>query len=133
MSKRKHTTARMKRIAIENLRGKSANEIAASIKNSKLTDPTWKDLKSLVYASYGYHCMKCGFLPSDKKNSNVDHIKPRKFYPELSLDFNNLQVLCGRCNKEKSNGPAIDYREKCIDAADEFSDHNLSQFLMTIG
>ena len=34
---------------------------------------------------------------------NVDHIRPRKTHPELALAFENLQVLCGLCNKGKGN------------------------------
>ena len=145
MSKRKHNSAwknpanlspaRMKRRAVESIQGKSDNEIAALIKGAgrgALQDPNWKALKSRVFATYGYRCMKCGTLPRDKRNSNVDHIKPRKYFPELALEFDNMQVLCGRCNKDKANGTAVDYRPKSGDAADEWSDHNLSQFMRTL-
>lgn len=41
---------------------------------------------------------------------NVDHVKPRKFYPELALDLDNLQVLCALCNHGKGNSDATDWR-----------------------
>lgn len=137
MSKRKSTKGlrdRMKRTALENIRGKSDNEVAALLRTAKLPPQAedWRALKRRVYATYGYRCMKCGHLPPNKKNSNVDHIKPRRYFPELALDFDNLQVLCGLCNKAKGNGDPVDYRPKPCDASDEWSDHNLSQFLRAL-
>ena len=70
----------------------------------------WKDLRLKVFDRYGRACMKCGANHTAQNKMNVDHIKPRKYYPELALDFDNLQVLCGRCNKSKGNKNMIDYR-----------------------
>ena len=67
----------------------------------------WQDLRNLVVAWYGSVCMKCGHKSA---SPNVDHIRPRKTHPYLALEFSNLQVLCGRCNKAKGNKPAADYR-----------------------
>lgn len=129
-----HSPERMKRAALLSIEGKTPNEIAAIIKGTGRAglkqQTTWIELKKRVYAVYGYRCMKCGTLPKYKQHSNVDHIKPRKYYPELALEFDNMQVLCGRCNKEKGNGSAVDYRNMVQDASGEFSDHNVSQFLM---
>jgi 5-methylcytosine-specific restriction endonuclease McrA len=58
--------------------------------------------------------MRCGSEPKDRRKVNVDHIKPRKYFPELALCFDNLQVLCSRCNKEKGNKTATDYRSPII-------------------
>lgn len=41
---------------------------------------------------------------------NVDHIKPRKLFPELALDPDNLQVLCHECNHGKGNWDMTDFR-----------------------
>lgn len=72
----------------------------------------WKELKAKVHDTYGYTCMCCKKTPKFTKNSNVDHIKPRRFFPDLSLCFDNLQVLCGSCNKRKGNKHFTDYRNK---------------------
>jgi hypothetical protein len=40
---------------------------------------------------------------STTKPLHVDHIKPVSKYPELKLEFDNLQILCENCNLGKSN------------------------------
>ena len=69
--------------------------------------PEWKQLRKKVIAHYGYHCMKCGDVSG---GAHVDHIKPRSKFPELQLEFSNLQVLCLVCNIRKSNRSYEDYR-----------------------
>ena len=88
----------------------SANELAklfACQSKNFLMSKEWKELKNLAKIKYGSKCLCCGSI----KNINIDHVKPRKFYPELSLDINNLQPLCSRCNKNKGN-KIKDYRFK---------------------
>lgn len=94
--------------------GAKDNEIAAKLKirSSRFLDsPEWKALRRHVVKCYGRQCMKCGTTPRDPTKTHVDHIKPRKTHPELSLEFDNLQVLCCRCNKHKGNKIA-DYRQR---------------------
>lgn len=57
---------------------------------------------------YGHFCLCCHnkFTPL-----HVDHIKPKSKYPELALDPDNIQVLCGFCNIGKSNKSETDFRE----------------------
>jgi len=45
-----------------------------------------------------------------KARLNVDHIRPRRYYPELALELGNLQVLCAACNQGKGNKDATDWR-----------------------
>jgi 5-methylcytosine-specific restriction endonuclease McrA len=59
---------------------------------------------------YGARCQCCGASPSTGAVINVDHIKPRKFYPELALELENLQILCGPCNHRKGNWDTTDWR-----------------------
>ena len=92
---------------------KTDQESADGFKNNKvsfLSSAAWKELRKKVIQTYGHKCMKCGDEPADKRKVNVDHIKPRKFYPDLALCFQNLQVLCAGCNKAKGNKNQIDYR-----------------------
>jgi 5-methylcytosine-specific restriction endonuclease McrA len=125
---------RLKNRLIDVFSKKSNNEVASIIKGVGSTLPnqkSWVDLKKQVHKKYGYQCMCCGHMPSHKKYSNIDHIKPRKFFPELALDFDNLQVLCGRCNKEKGNKHCTDYRQVIHNEVlhGEFSDYNIGRML----
>ena len=68
--------------------------------------PDWLCLRTRVIQKYGSKCMKCG----SQESIAVDHIKPRSKFPELELDFDNMQVLCRVCNSSKSNRHVVDYR-----------------------
>ena len=92
--------------------GREDNLIADRIRNTGkdfLQSREWKLLRSAVVKQYGRKCMKCGSTPKRPWHTHVDHIRPRKTHPELSLSFDNCQVLCCRCNKAKGNKTA-DYR-----------------------
>lgn len=54
--------------------------------------------------------MCCGATPATGAVMNVDHIKPRKLYPHLALDVDNLQILCSDCNHGKGNWDMTDWR-----------------------
>tara|TARA_Y100000593_G_scaffold4007_1_gene7824 strand:- start:784 stop:1212 length:429 start_codon:yes stop_codon:yes gene_type:complete len=34
---------------------------------------------------------------------NLEHVLPRKYYPQLAFDIDNIVVACNRCNKKKCN------------------------------
>ena len=68
----------------------------------------WLILRKKVLIVHGRCCLKCG----SRTEIQVDHIKPRSKFPSLSLDFDNLQVLCKKCNFKKSNIHFTDYRIK---------------------
>lgn len=70
--------------------------------------PQWKALRKKAIKKYGHNCLKCGKY---EKSIHVDHILPRSHYPEEALKLRNLQVLCSKCNREKSNKSYSDYRE----------------------
>ena len=65
--------------------------------------PAWAKVRYEVLVKAEGRCGCCGRSAQDGVVLNVDHIKPRKLYPELALDPTNLQVLCGLCNKGKGN------------------------------
>jgi len=69
----------------------------------------WTNLRYRVLKAYGRQCQCCGAKPPAVV-LHVDHIKPRSLYPELALEFDNLQVLCHDCNKGKSNKFEDDFR-----------------------
>lgn len=70
----------------------------------------WRKLRYKALLEYGEKCMCCNAKKSDGVRIYVDHIKPRKKYPELALDINNLQILCEECNHGKGNWDETDWR-----------------------
>ena len=92
----------------------SDNELADHLRVTTsvfLVLDSWKKLRLEVIKRYGNACLKCGREGTKKSPINIDHIKPRKYYPELAMDIDNLQPLCAGCNREKGNKTA-DYRER---------------------
>lgn len=57
-----------------------------------------------------FYCHCCMALPEPGAPLHVDHVKPRKFFPELALVVGNLQLLCPTCNKGKGNWSQTDWR-----------------------
>ena len=101
-----------KRRFAEKMGMKSANEVAACLRIASdgfRFTPEWLELRGRAIARYGRVCLCCGREQSKGFPINIDHVKPRKLFPELALDIENLQPLCGPCNKSKGNS-IIDYR-----------------------
>lgn len=69
----------------------------------------WRQLRFKVLQKYGSKCQCCGSTPAGGAVMNVDHIRPRRKFPQLALDIDNLQVLCGDCNHGKGNA-IVDFR-----------------------
>jgi hypothetical protein len=69
----------------------------------------WKVLRYMALLHYGKKCLSCG---SEDSELHVDHIKPISLFPELKEDVNNLQILCKKCNLDKSNIHTTDYRSE---------------------
>jgi 5-methylcytosine-specific restriction endonuclease McrA len=91
---------------------KSKKYISKSTSNDFLQTFEWRRLRMQALKKYGAKCMCCGATPQSGAIMNVDHIKPRKIFPELALDIDNLQVLCGECNHGKGNWDMTDWRQK---------------------
>ena len=70
----------------------------------------WRRLRMRAIKLHGARCQCCGATPKEGAVINVDHIKPRKKYPELALCLDNLQVLCNECNHGKGNWDETDWR-----------------------
>ena len=76
-----------------------------------LTSYEWRRLRMQAITIHGAKCQCCGATPATGAVINVDHVKPRKLYPELALDINNLQILCHECNHGKGNWDQTDWRQ----------------------
>jgi 5-methylcytosine-specific restriction endonuclease McrA len=70
----------------------------------------WQRLRMKVLEKRGTRCECCGARPEDGVRIHIDHIKPRRRFPELALDESNLQVLCNLCNRGKGNWSEKDWR-----------------------
>ena len=76
----------------------------------------WRTLRYEILLKHGRRCMCCGATPDDGVTVIcVDHIKPRHKFPSLSLDPDNLQVLCGVCNQGKGAWDSTDFRDNVIE------------------
>lgn len=75
-----------------------------------LSSYEWRKTRMIALKKYGARCMCCGATPATGAVMNVDHIKPRKLYPSLALDVENLQILCNVCNHGKGNWDMTDWR-----------------------
>ena len=75
-----------------------------------LSSYEWRQVRMKVLKRDGAKCACCGATPASGSVMNVDHIKPRRKYPELALDESNLQVLCHDCNHGKGNWDETDWR-----------------------
>jgi 5-methylcytosine-specific restriction endonuclease McrA len=76
-----------------------------------LHSKAWKRLRYQALKLHGNKCQCCGASPSIGAVLNVDHILPRRLFPESALQIENLQVLCGDCNEGKGNWDMTSFKE----------------------
>lgn len=86
---------------------RSTNNVAS---DAFLNTYEWRRVRMVALKRYGRVCQCCGASPMTGAVINVDHIKPRKLFPHLALDVDNLQILCHECNHGKGNWDMTDWR-----------------------
>ncbi|UKO96665.1 HNH endonuclease [Nostoc sp. UHCC 0870] len=64
---------------------------------------TTQESKDWVTENSDGYCPICEQHYSVKGGKSIDHKLPRSQYPWLSMDFQNLWVICRSCNQEKSD------------------------------
>lgn len=94
---------------------KREKKTKSGVARSKRSDPfygswEWDKLRYEALQKYGPRCMLCGATSAETRVV-VDHIKPRRLFPELQLEFSNLQVLCDACNRGKGRTDQTDWRD----------------------
>jgi len=87
-----------------------ANTFAHVMTDAFLSSFEWRRVRMVALKKYGPVCQCCGATPATGAVMNVDHIKPRKIFPELALTVENLQILCHECNHGKGNWDMTDWR-----------------------
>ena len=106
---------------------KKRNKTSKKVDYSFYKSREWLELRVRVLEKYECKCMMCGRSPKfHRVVIHVDHIKPRSKFPNLSLDFNNLQLLCAACNRGKSNKYETDWRPHEKDISNELDEEHLS-------
>ena len=87
------------------------------------TDPIPDSLRYRVLAESGGRCALCG-ATNKERLLDVDHIKPRS--KGGKNEYDNLQVLCSKCNRSKGNKDDTDFRPEPITSIKEcpFCYHN---------
>jgi ATP adenylyltransferase len=71
------------------------------------TDPIPDSLRYRILKESGGRCSLCGATKKDRM-LDVDHIKPRSKGGKNT--YENLQVLCSKCNRSKGNQDDTDFR-----------------------
>ena len=88
--------------SLRRAQGRVSDAIIAHIKKIVtsglfLYSTEWAYLRDLIFERDGYSCKS----DSRHRELQVDHIMPRSKFPERSLDPENLQILCRKCNFRK--------------------------------
>ncbi len=87
-----------------------SGHLAYVMTDAFLSSYEWRRVRMEALKKYGPVCQCCGATPATGAVMNVDHIKPRKVFPELALTVENLQILCHECNHGKGNWDMTDWR-----------------------
>ena len=103
------------------------NKTSKKLDQDFYSSDAWLELRVRVLEHYECKCMMCGESPKEHGIViHVDHIKPRSKYPKLSLDFNNLQLMCAACNLGKGNKYETDWRPEDNKASDTLDSLHLA-------
>ncbi len=90
------------------------------------SDPIPDSLRYRVLKESDGRCSLCGTTKKERP-LDVDHIKPRSKGGKNV--YENLQVLCSKCNRSKGNKDDTDFRDDVVDAEPDciFCHHNIKE------
>jgi 5-methylcytosine-specific restriction endonuclease McrA len=109
--RRQQQTAERKRVAPRAIKPRTVKVAGIDVTTDAfLSTYEWRKVRMEALKKHGPRCQCCGATPATGAVMNVDHIKPRKKWPSLALDVNNLQILCHECNHGKGNWDSTDWR-----------------------
>ena len=110
-------------VIAEQTKKRKKRKMVASASGDFYRTREWVELRYRVLKAANGKCECCGASASNGVSLHVDHIKPRSLYPELALEFSNMQVLCEPCNMGKSNKDETDWRYS------EYSDSSIGNLI----
>lgn len=58
------------------------------------------DMEDCLLLMYSKMCCYCE-ASTDKKQGEIEHLRPKKKFPDKTYDWNNLHWVCGECNGMK--------------------------------
>lgn len=78
-----------------------------------------KKIRPIIIIRDNNICQRCGKLCTEKYETHIDHIKEVNEYnyndKNITLNPNNLQVLCQKCHTKKTSIDKISIDHKLID------------------
>jgi uncharacterized protein (TIGR02646 family) len=88
--------------------------------------PEKTETHNALLIEQGYLCCYCG-RRIDRQSSHIEHFKPRKNYPELALQYDNLLASCPGYPEENSASlGSKPIQEHCGQKKGAWYDHNLT-------
>ncbi len=61
----------------------------------------WFKVRGQALRRDGYRCVNCGVSVRGKGMARVDHILPRKKFPDQALHLPNVRVICIKCDNAR--------------------------------
>lgn len=84
--------------------------------------------------STAYSCVYCTISESEASGAtfNIDHFRPRKYFPQLATKCENLRYSCPRCNSYKRDlwiSEAMGCSRKCEECTHHVCEGNTARFI----
>lgn len=76
-----------------------------------------RDIKAALIRDSHEKCIYCESAPRHVAPGDVEHIKPKRHFPDLVVDWENLGFVCPECNTAK--GDYFDNTEPVVDPYNE--------------
>lgn len=84
--------------------------------NSFYKSKEWHRIRNKTLIRDNFRCVWCDNDVRLRGRSRVDHIKPLKTHPELSLDLTNLRTLCSSCDNKRHREKGFNHLKTQIDS-----------------
>ena len=78
------------------------------------TSKAWHRIRQKALMRDQHRCVNCGVSVRGKGQARVDHILPRRKYPELALHLPNLRVLCLPCDNARHARDRAAHNEEAV-------------------